>query len=739
MNREINFSHLHVHSIYSEIDAICKPAELIRRSVELGMNAIAITDHGNMKAVMEMAKFVQKQKERGCIDASFKFIPGTEAYIVEDLETAYDNSSVRHLVLLAKSEVGYRNLCRLSSLGYLEGFNRIPRIDHKMLEKYHEGIIACSACLGGEIPRLIADGKEDEAEKVLLWYMNLFGDDFYIEMQRHVSDTEIYRTQQHVNEVLLRLANRHGANIIATNDVHFINAEDAEAQDEFMCLSRKYKKLRSDVHYTGQEYLKSPEEMEELFSDIPEAIYNVQEIVDKVNVDILSLHDSSLVAPVPKDFENSKEYLKFLVMQGAMARYGKTIPSEVLNRIEEEMRYLTENKNFADYLLLIYDIYKSIRTELGLQVIGLGFMSGSIVCYCLHLTDVDPIKYGLTNLLFYKDAPHLPIALEIGIDDIGKVRRYLAEKFGSENLIGAVSFVPWKENSLKNNGINNIAILDGTIRQDWVSYGGVLIHANVLICANDMMSKLPLCRVDDNIVSQYKMKEIDCSEVCAIGIYGIYDLSRIGEILKQIKDKNGYDIRTEDIPMNDKSTFDLICRGDYFLAVNCIVPYLKQLNRVTFCEFVDLWAVVGLPQWKQIAEYIAEKNNPQKMYPSPAVEAIFKPTGGILIYREQLFGLLIDVFGYTRKMALDLYDDILDSVDDLQSHKEEFVRRGLERGFSVDSIDEFWDMLRQWECLAPKSSVYVSNCMLDYRLAYFKANYSEFFVENENGYEKECN
>ena len=284
-----------------------------------------------------------------------------------------------------------------------------------MLEKYCDGIIACSACLGGEIQSLIASGKEDEAEKMLLWYKNLFADDFYIEMQRHVSDTKTYRTQQRVNEVLLQLARKQGVKVIATNDVHFINAEDAEAQDEFMNFSRKYKKLRTDVHYTGQEYLKSPEEMAELFADIPEAISNVQEIVDKVNVDILSMHDSHLVVPVPNDFENSKDYLKFLVMQGAMSRYGKTIPSEVLNRIEKEMKHLTGNKNFADYILLAYDIYKSIRIELGLQAQGCGFMNGSIVCYCLHLTEVDPIKYGLADFLFFKDRNHLPIALEIGI------------------------------------------------------------------------------------------------------------------------------------------------------------------------------------------------------------------------------------------------------------------------------------------------------------------------------------
>ena len=724
MKRKIKFSHLHVHSIYSEIDAICKPDELIRRSVELGMNAIAITDHGNMKAVMEMAKFVKKQKERGRIDASFKFIPGMEAFVVDDLKTATDNSSVRHLVLLAKSEIGYRNLCRLSSLGYLEGFNRIPRIDHKMLEKYHKGIIACSACLGGKIPRLIADGKEDEAEKVLLWYMNLFGDDFYIEMQRHVSDSETYRTQEDVNEVLLRFANRHGANIIATNDVHFINAEDAEAQEEFMNFSRKYKKLRTDVHYTGQEYLKSPEEMAELFADIPEAISNVQEIVDKVNVDILSMHDSHLEASVPKDFETSKEYLKFLVMQGAEAHYGKIIPAVMRNRIEEEMKYLTGNKNFADYILLVYDIYKSIKIELGLQVMGSGFMNGSIVCYCLHLTEVDPIKYGLADFLFFKDRNHLPIALEIGIDDIGKVRNYLEEKYGSENLAGAVSFVPWKENSLKNNGINNVAILEETIRQDWVSYSGVLI------CANDIMSKVPLCRVGNDIVSQYKMEEIDCSEVCAIKTYDEGKLLRISSILKRIKDKKGYDMRAEDIPMNDKATIDLICRGDYVWLNNSLTTYMRQLNCVGFNELVDLWSIVGRPQWESIvAKYIAEKNNPQKMYPSPAVEAIFKPTGGILFYKEQLFCLLIDVLGYTSMKALELYDDMIDSIDDLQLQKEEFVRSGLGNGFSASCMDEFWNMLGRWKNLAVKS-VYVGDCLPEYRLAYFKANFFEFFVEN---------
>lgn len=724
MKRKIKFSHLHVHSIYSEIDAICKPDELIRRSVELGMNAIAITDHGNMKAVMEMAKFVKKQKERGLIDDSFKFIPGMEAFVVDDLKTAKYNSEVRHLVLLAKNMQGYRNLCRLSSLGYLEGFNRIPRIDHKMLEKYCDGIIACSACLGGEIQSLIASGKEDEAEKMLLWYKNLFADDFYIEMQRHVSDTKTYRTQQRVNEVLLQLARKHGVKVIATNDVHFINADDAEAQDEFMCLSRKLKKLRTDVHYTGQEYLKSPEEMAELFADIPETISNTQEIVDKVDVDILSMHDSRLEASVPKDFETSKEYLKFLVMQGAEAHYGKIIPAAMRNRIEEEMKYLTGNKNFADYMLLVYDIYKSIKIELGLQVMGSGFMNGSIVCYCLHLTDVDPIKYGLANLLFFKGINHLPIALEIGIDDIGKIRKYLVGKYGSENLAGTVSYVPWKESALKNNNINNIAILEGTVRQDWISYSGVLI------CANGIMSKVPLCRVGDDIVSQYKMEEIDCSEVCAIKIYDEDKLLRINSILKRIKDQKGCDMRAEDIPVNDKATIDLICSGDYVWLNNSLTTYMQQLNCVGFNELVDLWSIVGRPQWESIvAKYIAEKNNPQKMYPSPAVEAIFKPTGGILFYKEQLFSLLKDVLGYTSSKALELYDDMIDSIDDLQFQQQEFVRNGLEKGFSAGCMDEFWDMLRCWKNLAVKS-VYVGDCLPEYRLAYFKANFFEFFVEN---------
>ena len=724
MNREIKFSHLHVHAVYSNLDAICKTKDLVKCSAELGMNAIAITDHGNMKAVMEMAKFVQRQKERGLIDDSFKFIPGMEAFVVDDLKTAKYNSEVRHLMLLAKNIQGYRNLCRLSSLGYLEGFNRIPRIDHKMLEKYCDGIIACSACLGGEIQSLIASGKEDEAEKMLLWYKNLFADDFYIEMQRHVSDTKTYRTQQRVNEVLLQLACKHGVKVIATNDVHFINADDAEAQDEFMCLSRKLKKLRTDVHYTGQEYLKSPEEMAELFADIPETISNTQEIVDKVDVDILSMHDSRLEAPVPNDFENSKNYLKFLVMQGAMSRYGKTIPSEVLNRIEKEMKHLTGNKNFADYILLAYDIYKSIRLELGLQAQGCGFMNGSIVCYCLHLTDVDPIKYGLANLLFFKGINHLPIALEIGIDDIGKIRKYLVGKYGSENLAGTVSYVPWKESALKNNNINNIAILEGTVRQDWISYSGVLI------CTNDIMSKVPLCRVGNDIVSQYKMEEIDCSEVCAIKIYDEDKLLRINSILKRIKDQKGCDMRAEDIPVNDKATIYLICSGDYVWLNNSLTTYMQQLNCVGFNELVDLWSIVGRPQWESIvAKYIAEKNNPQKIYPSPAVEAIFKPTGGILFYKEQLFSLLIDVLGYTSKKALELYDDMIDSIDDLQFQQQEFVRNGLEKGFSAGCMDEFWDMLRCWKNLAVKS-VYVGDCLPEYRLAYFKANFFEFFVEN---------
>ena len=284
--------------------------------------------------------------------------------------------------------------------------------------------------------------------------------------------------------------------------------------------------------------------------------------------------------------------------------------------------------------------------------------------------------------------------------------------------------MPWKESALKNNNINNIAILEETIRQDWVSYSGVLIYAN------DIMSKVPLCRVGNDIVSQYKMEEIDCSEVCAIKTYDEGKLLRISSILKRIKDKKGYDIRAEDIPLNDKATIDLICSGDYVWLNNSLTTYMQQLNCVGFNELVDLWSIVGRPQWESIvAKYIAEKNNPQKIYPSPAVEAIFKPTGGILFYKEQLFSLLIDVLGYTSKKALELYDDMIDSIDDLQFQQQEFVRNGLEKGFSAGCMDEFWDMLRCWKNLAVKS-VYVGDCLPEYRLAYFNAIFFEFFVEN---------
>ena len=359
----MSFTHLHVHSHYSLLDGLSKVEEIVDKCIASGMNSVALTDHGNMYGIKDLLDYCKKinkaRKEDGL--EPFKPIVGCEAYCArrgrlskkEDKavnaegRTYVIDRSGWHLILLAKNMEGYHNLCRLVSHGYMsDAFYHTPRIDKELLEKWHEGIICSSACLGGELPQKVLDGlaKNDfsEAEETIQWFKNLFGEDYYIELQRHETqkpggDQEVYERQKQVNPVLIELARKHGVKIIATNDSHFVNEEDAEAHDRLICLSTNhYVNDINRMHYTKQEWLKTPEEMEAIFNDIPEAITNTQEIADKVEIYNID-HDPIMPKfDIPASFGKEEDYpdrlafeaayLRHLTMEGALERHLDGFP-----------------------------------------------------------------------------------------------------------------------------------------------------------------------------------------------------------------------------------------------------------------------------------------------------------------------------------------------------------------------------------------------------------------------------
>ena len=483
------FTHLHVHSHYSLLDGLSKVEEIVDKCIDSGMNAVALTDHGNMygiKDLLDYTKSVNKKRkaaaeEKGEPFVPFKPIVGCEVYCARrGRHSMKDDKAVNgegrtyvidrsgwHLILLAKNMVGYHNLCRIVSHGYMsDAFYHTPRIDKELLEKWHEGVICCSACLGGELPQKILDGIAKngdftEAEATVQWFKNLFGEDYYIELQRHETqkpgaDVEVYERQKQVNPVLVDLAHKYDVKIICTNDAHFVNEEDSEAHDRLICLSTNhYVNDVNRMHYTKQEWLKTPDEMAEIFPDLPEALENTQEIADKVEIyDI----DHGPIMPkfdIPASFGKEEDYpdrlafesayLRYLTMQGALERYGqeRLDTDEVLKeRIEFELNTII-TMGFPGYFLIVMDFIRAAREELDVSVgPGRGSAAGSVVAYCLKITDLDPLEYDLLFERFLNpDRISLP-DIDTDFEDCGrgKVLDYVSRKYGETHVAHIVTY-----------------------------------------------------------------------------------------------------------------------------------------------------------------------------------------------------------------------------------------------------------------------------------------------------------
>ena len=528
-----HFTHLHVHSHYSMLDGMSKVPDLVAKCKKNGMFSLALTDHGNMFGIKDFSDTVNKEngKVKDAIKEVEKEIKGIEngeggamgeeekASKIADLNSqlfkpifgietycapvSIDKREGRqdrgwHLILLAKNKTGYHSLCKLSSIAYTEGFYYNPRIDHSLLEQYHEGVICSSACLAGEVPQKIMNGDIRGAEETIQWFKNLFGDDYYIEIQRHKTDklggdTEVYERQKEVNKILLQLAKKYDVKVIATNDVHFVEEEHGEAHDRLICLATgKDLDDPSRMHYTKQEWLKTPAEMGRIFSDVPEALENTQEIVDKVETYSIDSDPIMPVFPIPEEFGTEEtyrqkfteedlfneftrdehgneimshdeavkkvqkmggydrlyrikleaDYLAELTWKGAHERYGEQLSDEQIERIKFEL-HVMKTMGFPGYFLIVSDYIRAAREELGVSVgPGRGSAAGSVVAYCLKITDLNPLQYDLLFERFLNpDRISLP-DIDVDFDDDGRERvlEWVTNKYGKEKVAHIITY-----------------------------------------------------------------------------------------------------------------------------------------------------------------------------------------------------------------------------------------------------------------------------------------------------------
>ena len=525
-----HFTHLHVHSHYSMLDGMSKVPDLVAKCKKNGMYSLALTDHGNMFGIKDFADTVNKEngkvkdaikeqmaiinkveateEDKAAAQAEidklntqfFKPIFGIETYCAPVSIDKRDGRQDRgwHLILLAKNKTGYHSLCKLSSIAYTDGFYYNPRIDHSLLEKYHEGLICTSACLGGEVPQKIMNGDMAGAEASIQWFKSLFGEDYYLEVQRHKTDkpggdTEVYERQKEVNRILFDLAKKYDVKVIATNDVHFVEEEHGEAHDRLICLGTgKDLDDPSRMHYTKQEWLKTPAEMGRIFSDHPEVLENTQEIVDKVEAYSIDSDPIMPVFPIPEDFGTEEsyrekyteedlfneftrdehgnvimsqedaekkvkklggykrlyrikleaDYLAKLTWDGAKERYGENLTEDQKERINFEL-HVMKTMGFPGYFLIVSDYIRAAREELGVSVgPGRGSAAGSVVAYCLKITDLDPLKYDLLFERFLNpDRISLP-DIDVDFDDDGRERvlNWVTEKYGKEKVAHIITY-----------------------------------------------------------------------------------------------------------------------------------------------------------------------------------------------------------------------------------------------------------------------------------------------------------
>ena len=626
----IPFVHLHVHSQYSILDGQAPVKALVDKAIANGMRGMAITDHGNMFGIKEFHDYVTKLNKKRGDDEKFKPIFGCEVYVAnKDRHEHIDKRDIgRHLILLAKNLKGYKNLIKIVSHGWTEGFYSHPRTDHSELEKYHEGIICCSACLGGEVPQLIMNGQMNQARETIQWFKNVFGDDYYLELQRHKATVaranhETYEKQCLVNDALMQFAKELDIKLICTNDSHFVNEEDADAHERLICLSTGKKLTDENVMmYSKQEWFKTQEEMNEVFADVPEALQNTNEILDKV--EIYSIDHAPILPdfPLPDGFDNEDDYLRYLVYEGAKERWPE-LDEEHRERIDFELETI-KNMGFPGYFLIVQD-YIRMAPKLGCTVgPGRGSAAGSAVAYCLGITKIDPLKYDLLFERFLNpDRISLP-DIDTDFDDDGRaaVLNYVTEKYGAEKVAHIVTygtmaaksaikdvarvedlsvaesnrlakFIPSSPNEMpddKNGKKYKITVknclecfddfraelnnedprvgetirfaekLEGSVRNTGVHACGVIIGRD------DITDWVPVSTATDSdgeriIVTQYEGGVIESTGLIKMDFLGLKNLSIIKEALANIKLNHGVDIDIEKIPIDDPKTYELYCKG----------------------------------------------------------------------------------------------------------------------------------------------------------------------------------
>lgn len=776
----MSFVHLHTHTAYSLLDGEGTIPKLIERAKELGQTAMAITDHGNMYGVID---FYECAKQNG-----IKPIIGCEVYVAarSRFDKVHDlDSQSCHLILLAENDVGYHNLMKLVSAGFIEGFYYRPRIDMDILREHNEGIIALSACMSGVLSRQLLSGNYDEAKRRAQEFLDIFGRDrYFIEIQDH----GIFE-QKKLNRDLISIARELNIDIVATNDIHYTLKRDAEYQDVLMCIQMgktvdDEDRMKMDC---DQLYLKSEEEMTELFSYIPEALENTQKIADRCNVEIEFGKFHLPKFEIPNGL-TAYEYLKQLVYRGMRERYPNADES-VVSRMQYELDTISQ-MGYVDYFLIVWDFIHYAKSH-GIPVgPGRGSAAGSVVAYCLHITDVDPIKYSLIFERFLN--PERVSMPDIDIDFCyvrrGEVIDYVNRKYGSDNVAQIVTFgtmaarlairdvgralnipygrvdevakqvpnelkmtikkaltVNYKLKELYDSSAEIKKLIDTAIELEGLPRHTSTHAAGVVITSGGIGNFVPLQKNDDVITTQFTMTTIERLGLLKMDFLGLRTLTVIQDAVMHIKQAHGADVNIENLDMDDAAVYEMISRGEtdgvFQLESGGMKQFMKELKPTSIEDIIAGISLYRPGPMDSIPMYVANKNNPSMVkYKHPMLEHILNMTYGCIVYQEQVMQIVRELGGYSLGRA-DLVRRAMSKkkADVMQKERQNFIYGTDEGGVHVDGavargIDEktaasIFDEMMDFASYAFNKSHAAAYAVVAYRTAWLKCHYPvEFFA-----------
>ena len=782
------FVHLHVHSEFSLLDGANRIKDLPVRAKELGMDSIAITDHGVMFGVIDFYK--------ACKANGVKPIIGCEVYVAPrtrfDKEPGIDNK-YNHLILLAKNNNGYKNLSKLVSLGFLDGYYYKPRIDKEILEKYHEDLICCSACLAGELPQAILKDDMKKAEETALWFKNLFGEDYYLEVQANS-----LREQALVNQKLIMLSKKLDIAIVATNDAHYLKKEDYYNHEVLLCVQTGKRMTDEDrmSFSTNDFYIKSPEEMEEYFANVPEALENTVKVAEKCNVEfefgntILPNYD------VPPEFETHYDYLRKLSKDGMQKKYGNNISKEIQDREEYELSVI-KKMGYVDYFLIVWDYINWAKLQ-GIPVgPGRGSGAGSIVAYAIGITDIDPIKYSLIFERFLN--PERISMPDFDVDFCYERRQevidYVARKYGHDHVSQIITFgtmsarmvirdvgraldvsyaetdklakmipneihITIKKSLEQNREFNSLYETDDKIKKLLDIAMGLeglprqaSTHACGIVITKDPVDTYVPLYVRDNLIStQYIMTTLEELGLLKMDFLGLRTLTVIQDTINLVKKNRGIDVEY-DKDMNDPKVYKLWQDGEsmgiFQFESQGITNFMKELKPDCLEDIIAGVSLYRPGPMDQIPRYIANKKDPENaIYTHPALKPILKVTYGCMVYQEQVMQIVRELAGYSLGRA-DLVRRAMGKkkLDVMAKEREYFIHGQTDEegnivipgcvrnGIDEQSANKIFDEMAEFAKYAFNKSHAAAYAVVSYRTAYLKAYYpAEFMAATLNSF-----